>query len=158
MRAAMLRHCPRGSCSLPAAGARTTSPPRRYATASTSTSSPEQYLLDNGISQFQAEIRERACIATTLDGKDFVDAWKTADGTDRLVPGNVRGRRDAASRSGGRAAAGATGRCGTRVEGDHVTWSDVEALPPYDTDEDQKVTEVFNGVPWTRIGNTPKED
>ena len=39
------------------------------------------------------------------------------------------------------------------VEGETVTWSDQEALPPYDTDEDQKVNEVFNSVPWTRVGD-----
>ena len=31
-------------------------------------------------------------------------------------------------------------------------------IPPYDADEDQKVTEVFSSVPWTRIRNAPKED
>ena len=30
------------------------------------------------------------------------------------------------------------------VDGDVVTWSDVEALPPHDGDEEQKVAEVFN--------------
>jgi hypothetical protein len=36
------------------------------------------------------------------------------------------------------------------LDGDTITWSDVEALAPHDTDEDQKVTEVFNSVAWTR--------
>ena len=36
------------------------------------------------------------------------------------------------------------------VEGEPVAWSDQEALPPNDTDKDQKVNEVFNRVPWTR--------
>ena len=39
----------------------------------------QQYLLDNGISQFQAE-SESGRHRTTLDGKDFVDAWTTAEG------------------------------------------------------------------------------
>ena len=39
------------------------------------------------------------------------------------------------------------------VDGDTVTWSDHEALPPAASDEDQKVTEVFNSVPWTRVGD-----
>jgi len=39
------------------------------------------------------------------------------------------------------------------VAGNQVTWSDQSALPPYDTDEDQKVTEVFSGVPWRRVGD-----
>ena len=38
------------------------------------------------------------------------------------------------------------------VDGDTVTWSDHEALRAA-SDEDQKVTEVFNSVPWTRVGD-----
>lgn len=41
------------------------------------------------------------------------------------------------------------------VDGDTVTWSDQEALPPYDSDADQNVNEVFNSVPWTRVGDVP---
>ena len=41
------------------------------------------------------------------------------------------------------------------IDGDSVTWSDVEALPPHDTAEDQNAAEVFNGVPWTRVGDAP---
>ncbi len=41
------------------------------------------------------------------------------------------------------------------VDGDQVTWSDIEALPPHDSDEDQKISEVFNSVPWTRVGDAP---
>ena len=36
------------------------------------------------------------------------------------------------------------------VSGDTITWSDAEALAPHASDEDKKITEVFNGVPWTR--------
>ena len=36
------------------------------------------------------------------------------------------------------------------VDGDTITWSDVEALAPHATDEDQQVTEVFNSVAWKR--------
>ena len=39
------------------------------------------------------------------------------------------------------------------IDGDEIAWTDIEALPPYDADEDQKVTEVFNSVPWTRVGD-----
>ena len=38
------------------------------------------------------------------------------------------------------------------VEGDTVTWSD-RGLPPYDDDEEQEVAEVFNSVPWMRVGD-----
>ncbi len=42
------------------------------------------------------------------------------------------------------------------VDGNQVTWSDIEALSPDDSDEDQKVTEAFNSVPWTRVGDAPE--
>lgn len=116
----------------------------------------QQYLLDNGISEFQAE-SESGTHHTTLDGKDFVDRWKTSEGR----TGSCRGTFD----SDGtlvtfRWTSGCWGDWEMRyqVDGATVTWSDVEALPPYDTDEDQKVNEVFNGVPWTRVSNVPKED
>jgi hypothetical protein len=41
------------------------------------------------------------------------------------------------------------------IDGDTVAWSDPESLPPNDTEEDQKVNEVFNSVPWTRVGDAP---
>jgi hypothetical protein len=116
----------------------------------------QQYLSDNGIPQFQAE-SESGMHRTTLDGKDFVDTWKTAEGR----TGSCRGTFEA---DGTLVAFTWTSGCWGdwemryRVEGETVTWSDVEALPPYDTEEDQKVSEVFNGVPWTRIGNAQKED
>lgn len=31
-------------------------------------------------------------------------------------------------------------------------------LTPDDMGHDHEVNEVFNGVPWTRISNVPKED
>ncbi len=43
------------------------------------------------------------------------------------------------------------------VEGDVMTWSDIDALPPHDGDEEQKVAEVFNGVPWTRTADAGEE-
>jgi hypothetical protein len=116
----------------------------------------QQYLLDHGISQFQAE-SESGTHRTTLDGRDFVDIWRTAEGR----TGSCRGTFEAAGTLVTfRWTSGCWGdwEMRYRVEGNTVTWSDVEALPPYDTDEDQKVNEVFNGVPWTRVGNPPKED
>jgi hypothetical protein len=116
----------------------------------------QQYLLDNGISQFQAE-SESGMHRTTLDGLDFVDTWKTAEGR----TGSCRGT---FAVDGTLVTFRWTSGCWGdwemryRVEGATVTWSDVEALPPYDTEEDQKVSEVFSGVPWTRIGNAPKEE
>jgi hypothetical protein len=115
-----------------------------------------QYLLDNGISEFQAE-SESGVHRTTLDGKDFVDTWKTAAGR----TGSCRGTFEAdGTLVTFRWTSGCWGdwEMRYRVDGTTVTWSDVEALPPYDTEEDQKVSEVFSGVPWTRIGNPPKKE
>ena len=116
----------------------------------------QQYLLDNGISQFQAK-SESGTHRTTLDGKEFVDTWKTAEGR----TGSCRGTFETdGTLVTFRWSSGCWGdwEMRYRVDGKSVTWSDIEALPPYDTDEDQKVNEVFNGVPWTRISNVPKED
>ena len=116
----------------------------------------QQYLLDNGISQFQAE-SESGTHKTTLDGPDFVDTWKTAEGR----TGSCRGTYETdGTLVTFRWSSGCWGDWEMRysVDGETVSWSDVDALPPYDTEEDQKVSEVFNGVPWTRVGNVPRED
>lgn len=113
----------------------------------------EQYLLDNGISQFQAE-QESGVHETTL-GEDgsFVDSWKTADGK----TGSCRGTYEEGDANSVtfKWTSGCFGDWQMKysVDGDVVAWSDQEALPPYDDDEEQKVTEVFNGVPWTRVGD-----
>jgi hypothetical protein len=115
----------------------------------------EQYLLDNGISQFQAEQESGAHEATLWADGSFVDSWKTADGK----TGSCRGTYEEGDDN--RVAFKWTSGCfgdwemTYSVEGETVIWSDQESLPPYDTDEDQKVNEVFNSVPWTRVGDAP---
>ena len=113
----------------------------------------ESYLLENGISELQAESESGTHQATLGADGSFVDAWKTADGK----TGSCRG----AYEEGDSSLVTFTWTSGCWgdwemtyiVEGDEVTWSDQKALPPYDTDEDQKVTEVFSSVPWTRVGD-----
>jgi hypothetical protein len=113
----------------------------------------EQYLLDNGISQFQAEQESGAHEATLGEDGSFVDSWKTADGR----TGACRGTYEEGD--GSRVTFKWTTGCfgdwemTYSVDGDVVTWRDQEALPPYDSDEDKKVNEVFNSVPWTRVGD-----
>jgi hypothetical protein len=113
----------------------------------------EQYLLDNGIGTAQAE-RESGAHQATL-GKDgsFVDSWKTTDG----LSGSCRGMYEEvdANRVTFKWTSGCFGdwEMTYSVDGDVVTWSDQESLPPWDSDEDQKVNEVFNSVPWTRVGD-----
>ena len=111
----------------------------------------QQYLLDNGIGQAQAESESGAHTAT-LDGGSFVDIWRTAENR----TGSCRGVYTA---DGNRVTFKWTSGCfgdwemSYTVQGDQVTWSDIDALPPYDTDEDKKVSEVFNSMPWTRVGD-----
>jgi hypothetical protein len=113
----------------------------------------EQYLLDNGISQFQAEQESGVHEATLGADGSFVDSWKTADGK----TGSCRGTYEEgdANRVTFKWTSGCFGDWEMKysVDGDVVTWSDQEALPPYDDEEEQKVTEVFNGVPWTRAAD-----
>jgi hypothetical protein len=112
----------------------------------------EQYLLDSGISQSQAEQESGAHEARLGEDGSFVDSWKTSDGK----TGSCRGTYEEgdANRVTFRWTSGCFGdwEMTYSVEGDLVTWSDQESLPPY-TDEDQKVTEVFNSVPWTRVAD-----
>ena len=115
----------------------------------------EQYLLGNGISTEQAE-NESGVQQTTLDSGSFINRWRSESGT----TGSCRGTYEA---DGNRVTFRWTSGCfgdwemSYAVEGDQVTWSDIEALPPHDSDLDQKASEVFNSVPWTRAGDVPEE-
>lgn len=118
----------------------------------------KRYLLDNGIGQAQAEQESGQHEATLRDDGSFKDAWKTADGSAGSCQGTY-------SEGDGRLVTfkwtyGCFGDWEMTyvVDGDKVTWDEIEVLPPYDDDEEQKVAEVFNSVPWTRIGDTAKED
>ena len=116
----------------------------------------EEYLLDNDIPPAQAE-NESGLHEATLAGGEFVDRWRTEEGQ----TGSCRG---AYTEDGNRVTfrweSGCFGDWAMTysVEGDTVTWSDVEALPPHDGDEEQKVADVFNGVPWTRVGDVSEEE
>ena len=113
----------------------------------------EEYLLDNGISEFQAEEESGAHEAALGEDGSFVDSWKTTAGK----TGSCRGTYEESDDN--RVAFKWTSGCfgdwemTYSMDGDVVTWSDQKSLPPYDTDEDQKVNEVFNNVPWTRVGD-----
>ena len=115
----------------------------------------EQYLIDNGIGTQMAE-DESGEHQATLDGGSFIDRWRTDSGTVGSCRGTYEG-------DGNRLTFRWTSGCfgdwemTYSVEGDVVTWSDQESLPPYDTDEDQKINEVFNSVPWTRVGDAPAQ-
>lgn len=115
----------------------------------------EEYLLENGIGTQQAE-DESGVHETTLDGGTFVDRWRTDQGS----TGSCRGTYEAdGSRVTFKWESGCFGdwAMSYTVNGDQVTWDDIEALPPWDSDEDQKTNEVFSSVPWTRTGDAPAE-
>ena len=113
----------------------------------------EQYLLDNGISEFQAEQESGAHEATLGEDGSFVDTWKTTE----EKTGSCRGTWEEGDSNliTFKWTSGCFGdwQMAYAVDGDVVTWSDQEALPPYDSDEDQQINEVFNSVPWTRVGD-----
>ena len=116
----------------------------------------EEYLLENGISSSQAA-NESGMHEATLAGGEFVDRWRTDDGR----TGSCRGTyEEEGRRMTFRWESGCFGdwAMSYAVDGDTVTWSDVEALPPHDGDQEQKVAEVFNGVPWTRVANLSEEE
>ncbi len=113
----------------------------------------KEYLLENGIGQAQAEDESGQHQVTLQADGSFKDAWRTADGSAGSCQGTY-------SEGDGRLVTfkwtyGCFGdwEMTYAVEGDQVTWSDQKSLPPYDSDEDQKVNEVFNNVPWTRVGD-----
>lgn len=115
----------------------------------------EEYLLENGISAEQAR-NESGAHEMTLDRGSFIDRWRT----ERGVFGSCWG---AYSEDGTRVTFHFTGGCTGDwamtygLDGDIVTWSDFEPLGPNAGPDERKVTEVFNGVPWTRTGDVPDE-
>ena len=115
----------------------------------------EQYLLENGIAAEQAR-NESGAHELTLDGGRFIDRWRTERGS----AGSCWGTYSAA---GTRVTFQFRGGCigdwamTYSLEGDVVTWSDIEALDPGAGPKEQEITEVFNGVPWTRTGDVPEE-
>lgn len=113
----------------------------------------ERYLLDSGISQSQSEQESGAHRATLGADGSFVDSWTTVNGATGSCSGTYE------EGEGARVTFRWTDGCfgdwsmTYSVDGEVVTWRDQEPLPPYDGEEERKVTEVFNGVPWTRVGD-----
>ena len=115
----------------------------------------ETYLKDHGIPAAQARA-ESGVHELTIDDGRFVDRWRTESD----AYGSCWGTYTEQSR---RVTFRFTGGCvgdwamTYSLAGDVVTWSDIEALDPGAGPEEQAVTEVFNGVPWTRTGDVPEE-
>lgn len=113
----------------------------------------EEYLVENGISAEQAANESGKHQAILRDDGAFTDSWTTANGATGSCSGTYE--EEDGSRVTFKWTAGCFGdwEMTYAVDGDEVTWSDQTALPPYDSDEDQMVNEVFNSVPWTRVGD-----
>ena len=114
----------------------------------------EAYLRQNGIPPQQARA-ESGLHEVTLDRGSFVDRWRAADGTVGSCVGvyTLEGTRAAFRWTGG-----CTGDWAVSysLDDDSVVWSDVESLDQDAGPEEQRVAEVFNGVPWTRTGDVPE--
>jgi hypothetical protein len=112
----------------------------------------EEYLVENGISAEQAANESGKHQAILRDDGAFTDSWTTVNGSSGSCSGTYEEGDE--SRVAFKWSTGCFGDWAMTytVDGDTVTWSNHEALPPA-SDEDQKVTEVFNSVPWTRVGD-----
>jgi len=114
-----------------------------------------EYLRRNGIPAEQART-ESGVHRITIDRGSFIDRWRTADGTVGACTGVY-------SLDGNRAAFHWTGGCtgdwamSYAADGDRLSWSEIEPLDARAGPAEQRVTEVFNSVPWTRTGEKPKE-
>lgn len=114
----------------------------------------EEYMLDNGLPADQAE-NENGVHETTLDNGSFTDRWHANNGTTGSCTGTYKA-------DGNRVTFKWTTGCvgdwemTYAVEGDTVSWQAIETLPPHNSDDDQKAAEVFNSIPWVRVGDVPE--
>lgn len=110
------------------------------------------YLVQRGIAKEQAVGRDGGTHRLTLTNGSFTEAWTNALGEQKSCTGTYRD-------DGGRVTFTWISGCfgdwsaSYAIDGDEVAWTDVEALPPYDSAEDQRQAEIFNAVPWTRTDN-----
>jgi hypothetical protein len=113
----------------------------------------ETYLRGQGISARQAR-SESGAHEITLDRGAFVDRWRATDGTAGACAGVFA---LAGSRVTFRWTDGCAGDWAMTysLAGDRVTWSGFEPLDPRAGPVERRLTEVFNGVPWTRTGDVP---
>jgi len=106
------------------------------------------YLTQHGLPAEQVQ-RDGGLHQLRLARGSFTDSWTNGLGEEDFCTGTYK-------EAGGRVTFtwiwGCFGDWSARysVDGDTVTWSDVKALPPHDTADDQRQAEIFNAVPWTR--------
>ena len=122
------------------------------ATASTTYELTEEYLVENGISAEQARERIRRARGDPPRRRRFIDRWRTATVRTGSCWGTYSEGTGSASLS---VSSGLRRRLGDEVRGRGRRRDLVEhrGAPADDPEEDQKITEVFNSVPWTRVGD-----
>ena len=111
----------------------------------------ERYMVENGIGT-QIAKDEGGNHTVTLDKGSFVDRWITESGGIGSCEGTYSRDGDEVTFRWTRGCFGDWTMRNT-VEGNTVTWDDIDVLPPYDDDIEQKLAEVMNSVPWTRVGD-----
>lgn len=107
-----------------------------------------EYLLENGVSEQQATNESGQHTAVLRDGR-FSDRWRTSLGKTGMCSGKYIVEGSSVSFYWQRGCVG-DWKMSPSLEGDTLNWGDVETLDPNATEEDKKINEVFNGVPWTR--------
>jgi hypothetical protein len=113
----------------------------------------EGYLLRHGVPAPQAR-RESGIHEVTLDRGSFVERWRSEEGWFDACWG-------AYVANGNRVTFHWTGGCtgdwamSFSRDGELIRWSSFEPLDPEAGPEEQEVTEVFNSVPWMRVGDAP---
>ncbi len=112
----------------------------------------KEHLTETSNGRPRAELESEKHTATIGIGGGFSDTWTTSEGATGECYGTYK--EDGSRRVTFRWSTGCFGDWSMiySVEGDTVRWSDVEALPPA-AEADQKITEIFNSVPWTRVGD-----
>ena len=112
----------------------------------------EEYLLERGLESVQA--RDESGVHTfTMSHGQFIDAWTNGAREDSCqgtftIDGSRVTLRWTRNCTGDSSAV-------YERESDIIRWSQVESLPPHDTEADQLVNEAFWGVPYTRVGDAP---
>ena len=108
-----------------------------------------EYLLESGISERQARDESGVHTAVLRDGL-FSDRWRTQEGRTGACSGKYVVEGSTVSFYWKEGCFG-DWKMSPSVDGDTITWSDIETLDPNASKEDEEVNEVFNSVPWRRV-------
>ena len=110
------------------------------------------YLTQHGITAEQAQ-KDGGTHQLTLANGSFTDRWTNGLGEQAFCSGTYKaeGKRVTFTWISG---CFGDWSASYGIDGDTITWSDVKALPPHDSADEQRQAEVFNAVPWTRTDSS----